>query len=174
MSKLKNITAIFTSSIMCLSSVFTSTVFANSIENSTELSDTDVIVASSLFLNSDNEDENILKSGSNYESIIPLYSLNNEVIAYYITFTTGAHAVVNNNLNNPTVIEFGDGVNEEIDKILSTNSETTIVYCSPFDVFEKNASNLKSNVMPLNQQYTYLDEINNDLVNQFETQKEYY
>lgn len=38
---------------------------------------------------------------------IPLYDLNDNIIAYYVTLTDGGYIVVNNNKDNPIVLEFG-------------------------------------------------------------------
>ncbi|MFV0504515.1 MAG: hypothetical protein ACK5LT_11230 [Lachnospirales bacterium] len=89
-------------------------------------------------------------------------------------FTSDAYAVVNNNVNNPMVIEFGKGVNEEIDTILDKNSDAIIVYCSPFEIFEKSYARSNTEVVPLLEQYSDLDNTNDELIDQFELQKNIY
>lgn len=49
-----------------------------------------------------------------------------------------AYAVVNNNIENPSVIEFGEGVNQLIDDILKVESNPHIIYNNPTEVYSAN------------------------------------
>jgi hypothetical protein len=105
---------------------------------STEMSTLDVLVAAALHMNSTTVEDSLLPPSSFLKEIVPLHDLAGEVIAYYITFTTYRYAVVNNNIDNPTLIEFGEGENPLVRKILDSSTDPFIVYNSPLDVFDKN------------------------------------
>lgn len=104
---------------------------------STNMDILDVLVASTVYLKSDINNEDLLPENSYCKEIIPLYNIHNEIVAYYITFTSSSYAVVNNNINNPIVIEFGEGDNHLISEIMNSNTNPHIIYNSPFDIYNK-------------------------------------
>ncbi len=90
-------------------------------------------------------------------------------IAYYITFLPEGYAVINNNINNPVAIEFGEGGNPIIEEILGSNSDAHIIYNNPGDIYESNMqrrSIQNSNKNSLFDYYPELAETDLELVNQ--------
>lgn len=68
-------------------------------------------------------------------NLLPLYNSEKKIIAYYITFSTNTYAVVFNNTDNPSVIEFGEGKNDIIEQNLKTNSSPILVYNNPVSIY---------------------------------------
>jgi hypothetical protein len=52
------------------------------------------------------------------KDLVPLYDIDDNIMAYYIAFENSGYAIINNNLNNPIPIEFGEGDNTSIRKII--------------------------------------------------------
>lgn len=69
-------------------------------------------------------------------NIVPLYNLSDEIVAYYVTYSSNEYAVVNNNTDNPTAIEFGGGTQQYIEEILSNYESPKIIYNNPISVYE--------------------------------------
>ena len=76
----------------------------------------DAAIAGYFFAGDINErEENVNASGYvGITNIVPLYDTENTVVAYYITYSTGVYAVINNNPENPEAIEFGAGTQHYI------------------------------------------------------------
>lgn len=55
------------------------------------------------------------------KGITNLYDLDDNVIAYYVTFEPTGYAIVNNNLDNSIAIEFGDGNSQVIEEVFKAN-----------------------------------------------------
>lgn len=151
---MKKLISLVMSLVMVLASSIT--VFANDLTSFVKenLTAADVIVSAAMHLNSSNNNEDILKRGSYLKNITPLYYNGDSVVAYYVTFNPTGYAVVNNNANNPAVIEFGDGVQEEIEKNISTQGK--IFYNNPVDVYSEGDISVKSMAYSL---YTYFPEL---------------
>lgn len=95
----------------------------------------EVLLVASAFLNASNMDEDILISDSTVDVMLPLYNLSGDVVAYYVTFSPNGYAVVNNNKNNPTTIEFGESRSPYIEDILLSDSEPHVIYNTPTEVY---------------------------------------
>ncbi len=131
----RKIMSLLLSMAMILSFVAPSYADSNS---DNKLDELDVMIISNYYLNANDmlsarENE---KLSLNVEKIVPLYDLDSNVIAYYISYKESYYAVVNNNIKNPTLIEFGEGNNKLIDDILNQNEKAKIVYNNPLDVIE--------------------------------------
>ncbi len=102
--------------------------------NECELTNEDVIISTYPYV------ENIsnVKTGENMvyvEKIMPLYDTTGKISAYYVCYSTGTYAVVNNDSNNPFVIEFGEGKQPDIEKCLDSDDESErVIYSNPFSV----------------------------------------
>lgn len=105
--------------------------YAAEVETMDEL---DVIIAASTFMNSNNE-TSLWTEATYVMNIIPLYDETSSIIAYYLQLSD-CYAVVNNNINNPTLIEFGKGSNPLIKDILTTNSAAHIIYNNPYNIYQ--------------------------------------
>ena len=92
----------------------------------------DIVVSAAIRLNSSNKNEDILKEGSVLKRIEPLYNQDN-IVAYYISFNPSGYAVVSSNPENPAVIEFGEGEQENIENLISSNDR--ISYNNPVDIY---------------------------------------
>ena len=97
----------------------------------------DAAIAGYFFAGDINErEENVNASGYvGITNIVPLYDTENTVVAYYITYSTGVYAVINNNPENPEAIEFGAGTQHYIEDALSKNANARLVYSNPVSVF---------------------------------------
>lgn len=100
------------------------------------------------------------------DSLNPLYNVENEQVAWYVKLSTGAYAVVNNDANNPAVIEFGDAPSEEIEAIYKNNENATVVYNEVYDAklvkdeaSIRKAKGLRQNFPELKSKDTYLKNI---------------
>ena len=137
-----------------------------------ELSYMDIAISAAIRLNSSNEDEDILKkNGSKIEKIASIYDSKNTRIAYYITFSPTGYAIVNNNPNNPELIEFGYGKNEDIEEVL--NNDSVAKYFNQNNNFEKNnylRIDIKSD--EIYDIYTDLKEDNQELLKEIRSVKE--
>ncbi len=100
------------------------------------LEEFDIAFAAAVKLNSDNQEDDILPNGSKVKNIIPLYDNNENLRAFYITFSPTGYAVVNNNKLNPSLIEYGRGDKKDIEKIVNSNQK--IIYNNPVDVYSNN------------------------------------
>jgi len=130
---------------------------------------TDVLISASLCLNSNDEESDFWPDGATVDSLKPLYNVDNEQVAWYVKLSTGAYAVVNNDVNNPAVIEFGDAPSDEIEAIYENNVNSTVVYNSPSEVYDaklvkdnvriRKAKGLRQNFPELKVKDTYLKKI---------------
>lgn len=100
------------------------------------LDTTDVILASHYFLASSQSDMNFWNNDLSDIEIVPLYNTEGSVSAYYVELTDDtAYAVINNNIENPTAIEFGQGCNPLIREILDNTDDPHIIYNNPLSVY---------------------------------------
>lgn len=111
-------------------------------------------------------------------NIVSLYDYSNELRAYYVTFSTGTYAVILNNTENPTAIEYGKGTNDIIEKqIVSIGKKERIVYNNPWNV-ETVGKNVKlqtsSDKEGIDYYYPDLREKNDALSKELEKTKAYY
>lgn len=134
--------------------------------NTNEMDEEDVLISASIFLNSKDKENDYWPDQFEVDTLEPLYNSSNEQVAWYLKLSTGAYAVVNNDINNPTVIEFGDEPSREIETIFEKNKMPHIIYNSPFEVYDtklkgmtenmKSSKDLRENFPELNSKNTYL------------------
>jgi hypothetical protein len=92
-------------------------------------------------------------------------------------FSPTGYAVVNNNIDNPIPIEFGEGRQELIEEILNDAEEVHIVYNNPFDVYNDTTDFVMSSAtqsQSVNDLYDYypdLQDVNIAAITQHNTQK---
>lgn len=139
----------------------------------------DAAIAGYFFAGDINErEENVNASGYvGITNIVPLYDTENTVVAYYITYSTGVYAVINNNPENPEAIEFGAGTQHYIEDALSKNANARLVYSNPVSVFTESEiaalpAETRAQFMNLSDCYTDLDERNDVLAAQVQDFKE--
>ena len=139
----------------------------------------DAAIAGYFFAGDINErEENVNASGYvGITNIVPLYDTENTVVAYYITYSTGVYAVINNNPENPEAIEFGAGTQHYIEDALSKNANARLVYSNPVSVFTESEiaalpAETRAQFMNLSDCYTDLDERNDVLAAQVQGFKE--
>lgn len=96
----------------------------------------DVLLASHFFLASQDVDNNFWTDDLSDVKIVPLYNVTGAITSYYVELTgcTG-YAVINNNIENPAAIEFGEGVQPLIREILDNVENPYIVYNSPTSLY---------------------------------------
>ena len=138
-----------------------------------EMDDLDVIIASHYFLKSKDE-ENFWTNSLENAEVVPLYDTKQNITSYYVEFDNGGYAVVNNNIENPTVIEFGDGNNPLIRNILNQNTYPHIIYNNPLSIYDGNSiATMKNeeNQMDIYKNYPDLLEPNMELANMLSEQK---
>lgn len=100
----------------------------------------DVLVSMHYFLSAPDNGTILWPKESVIAEIIPLYDEFGNIVAYYGKLENGGYAIVNNNIKNPTVIEFGEDDNPLIRKILNESPTTHIVYGGPFSVNDSDFS----------------------------------
>lgn len=159
--------------------VFTLCVPAFSMQSeSDEMDKLDIIISAFYYLNSEDSTSELISEKSKIDKIIPLFNVEGEVVANYITLMPKGYAVVNNNINNPTVIEFGDDRNSNIEEIILNSSNPHIIYNNPFDVYDLNSNSerkIKSNSAEndIFDYYPNLQQTNTELANQQNEYKQY-
>lgn len=161
MKKIKRIISALTALFIALT--LASPIFA--IDNDNGLDNTDLLIVAHNFMG---DDEGLWPTTLEDLEIVPLYDLNNNVVAQYLKFSNAGYAVINNNKNNPTAIEFGYEDNTLIRDILNNNSNPHIVYDSPVSVYELNENDAKAINEETNgyhENYADLTTRNNDLAN---------
>ena len=132
------------------------------IRQSNDLDALDVLVSAAICMNTTTD--NLWPNQTKIDDIVPLYSPSGDKVAWYLELTTGEYAVVHNDKGNPAVIEFGEGGNMYIDELLYNNSNSKIVYNSPWDIYMI-GSNMSSdfvNTQRSNDIYDYYPNLKND------------
>ncbi|MFI3214934.1 MAG: hypothetical protein R3Y24_16620 [Eubacteriales bacterium] len=112
--------------------------FANT-PMTTEMDTLDSLVAAGSVLNSNKSEDAMVDGNTVFDDIIPLYDTNDNVVAHYVKLAPSGYAVVNNNKDNPAVIEFGETSNELIEEILISSITPKIIYNNPLDVYDANS-----------------------------------
>lgn len=122
----------------------------------------DVLLVSHRYMAGTSDDVNMWNDKMPIRDNVPLYDLNDDIMAYYISFESGGYAIVNNNLENPIPIEFGEGDNGPIREILDNEAKTIsttttrICYICPnysFDKAQAVIANSEINREQLNKEY---------------------
>jgi len=112
--------------IACLSlpaSANTATIEQN-FENTIQFDELDLWLTVGIHILSENKNDNSPWDPSTYiVQYEPLYNLNKEIIAYYVTLSSGGYMVVNANKYNPIVLEFGYGKENAVTWLNSAVSE---------------------------------------------------
>lgn len=143
---------------------------------STEMDELDVLISASYFLKSSHSDENYWPDHISNPEIVPLYSSQKEIVAYYLKVPNGGYAVINNNKENPTVIEFGKDDNPLIRNILNKTDFPQIVYCNPESLYDASSQvlsdgNVEQNI-DLYEYYPDLRDPNSELAGFLAEQRE--
>lgn len=131
--------------ILCISLMSISAVTFAEEAKSKEMDTLDILIAASTYLNLEISTEECISEDTYLEKLVPLFNDIGEVVAYYATFSPTGYAVVNNNVKNPTVIEFGEGNNKTIEDILKEKSDYHIIYNNPIEIYEASRMNLSDN-----------------------------
>ncbi|MFU0827386.1 MAG: Peptidase-C39-2 domain-containing protein [Lachnoclostridium sp.] len=135
---IKKIIAIILSMVFLFGGL--NTLVSASVISTNDIDTIDMLIAAGTYLNSTTEP---CISGNTYlKQVVPLYNNESKIVAYYVSFTPTGYAVVNNNINNPTVIEFGKGTNETIEDILNNDSNPHIIYNNPVSIYNANNTSL--------------------------------
>ena len=101
------------------------------------LDDMDKLLIAQRFMTSSDENVDLWKGIESVKEVVDLYDVEDNVIAYYISFNPKGYVIVNNNLDNPIAIEFGDGDNQSIKKLLGNQKGEKICYAGPGESFIK-------------------------------------
>ncbi|MDU6266726.1 MAG: hypothetical protein E6600_19795 [Anaerocolumna aminovalerica] len=164
------------STIICITMLFSISTTAFATETVTNEMDTlDVLIAAGTYLNSESTTEACISENTYLNGIVPLFNSAGETVAYYVTFSPTGYAVVNNNIDNPTVIEFGEGNNQIIEEILNEVSSPYIIYNNPIDIYGGSSKSLlqqKPSSKDLFDYYPDLKENNSVLANQHDEYKQ--
>lgn len=123
--------------LMCMS--ITTSVSAASAPDVTDvgLDNIDAILASHYFLASSQDDMNFWSNDLSDVDIVPLYDTEGNISSYYVELSDNCgYAVINNNVENPTAIEFGKGCNPQIREILDNTEQPHIIYNNPMSLYD--------------------------------------
>ena len=158
--------------ILCAIFSFDVTSFASTTDP-TQMNELDILLTANSVLNTDTEDY-WSYSGKNCYDLVPLYNSNDDLVAYYIHLDNGGYAVINNNTENPAVIEFGVSDNPIIREILNANPVAHIIYNDPFSIYDanKNPFSINLNCKDIYENYPDLKSPNPTLSNLLKAQKE--
>lgn len=115
-------------------------------KQSHQMDSTDVIITGYSYVADCSSSAKTSNSQISVISLVPLYNLNNEIIAYYVTYSSNEYAVINNNIDNPTAIEFGKGTQQYIEEILSSYQKPKIIYNNPVSVYEESIAYALSSI----------------------------
>lgn len=143
---MKRLTAMMLALLMCASLMaLPSFAVSVSAENTdSEMDVLDVMISAYIYMESDDEDMDLWPDAAYVADLVPLYSADGEQVAWYLRLTSGEFAVVNNNKDNPALIEYGDTDNTFIREILNSNSNPHIVYNSPLEVYDASGATAAS------------------------------
>ena len=143
---------------------------------STDMDKLDVLISANYFLNSDNSDESYWPNTVLNPEIVPLYNLDKTIVAYYLKLQNGGYAVINNNRENPTMIEFGKDDNPLIRNILNSADSPQIIYNNPESLYDLKSQEISTQEMSqehdLYEYYPDLKENNAELAGLLSNQKE--
>jgi hypothetical protein len=117
--------------LLVLVLLFSMSSSAVAADEKTKMDDLDKVLIAQRFLSSNEEDTNMWKGVSSVKDIVELYDIDNNVIAYYVSFNPKGYAIVNNNLDNPIALEFGEGDSKPIRKLLDKDKGEKIYYAGP-------------------------------------------
>lgn len=168
MKKIKKLISVLTALFMALT--LATPILA--VDNDNGLDNTDLLIVAHNFMG---DDEGLWPTTLEDLEIVPLYDLNNNVVAQYLKFSNAGYAVINNNKNNPAAIEFGYDDNTLIRDILNNNSNPHIIYNSPVSVYELNENDTKTINEETNgyhEHYTDLTARNNNLATMLSESKQ--
>lgn len=178
MKKIKNIVAGGLASVLMCTSIAAdaSAASVSAVENvDLGLDRTDAILASHYFLASSQTNINFWSDDVSNADVVPLYDNEGEISSYYVELSDGCgYAVINNNIENPTAIEFGRGCNPQIREILDNNDEPHIIYNNPislYDVGEIVTMSDNTDTADIYDNYPDLLEPNPELANEIARQK---
>ncbi|WOO37424.1 hypothetical protein R2R35_02715 [Anaerocolumna sp. AGMB13020] len=129
------------------------------ISTASELDKLDIMISANSALRSPILEDSILDKSSSLKEIVALYNTQGDIVAFYTSFSPKGYSVINNNQDNPTAIEFGDGDNQFIREILNTSPTSRIIYNSPVDVYTTSAYRINS-VEDADDLYTNYPELN--------------
>lgn len=165
---MKRIFSIITSLIILLTIVTP----ISAVNNDNSLDNTDLLIVAHNFMGDDDE---LWPDSLEKLEIIPLYDLNNDIVAQYLKFSNAGYAVINNDKNNPTAIEFGYDDNILIREILNKSSQPHIIYNSPtslYDLYANNALVISNDSIGYYEQYNELTIRNDDLASMLSESKQ--
>lgn len=169
MKNIRKLISIFTALYIALT-LAASPIFA--VDNDTGLDNTDLLIVAHNFMGSDDE---LWPTDLEDLEIVPLYDLDNNVIAQYLKFSNAGYAVINNDKNNPAIIEFGYEDNTLIRDILNEHSNPHIIYNNPVSVYELSANDVRTinnEEMDYSELYAELNTRNHDLANMLSQSKQ--
>lgn|GEM_PF-1121436 len=118
----------------------------------------DLIIAAGSYLNSEIPEEQCIGKETFINNSTPLFSSSGKIVAYYVSFLPNGYAVINNNVENPTVIEFGVERNPIIEEILNQSNNPHIVYNNPVDIYDANLT-IESQIKPTDDIFTYYPDL---------------
>lgn len=72
---------------------------------SNEMDTLDLIIAAGSYLNSSTQGEKCIGTGTFINNSVPLFRSSGDIVAYYVTFSPSGYAVVNNNVDNPDLLQ---------------------------------------------------------------------
>lgn len=175
MKKFKNIMACCLASVLMCTSI-TATASATVTENEDlGLDRIDAILASHYFLASTQDEMNFWSDDLSDVDIVPLYDTEGEISSYYVELANDVgYAVINNNVENPTAIEFGAGNNPQIREILDSTDAPHIIYNSPVSLYnlsEIATLSLEDDMPDIYDNYPDLLEPNADLADTISQQR---
>ena len=140
----------------------TATTPINAISNNQQdsIDALDILIASYKVL--DSEDNSFWDKTTDIKDFSPLYDYNGEkIIAYYVGFEPSGYAIVNNNINNPVVLEFSPIQSVNIENLLESNKMIcytgTLEYSTISD--EKNFTTYNSDYKNYNVADTFYEKL---------------
>lgn len=146
----------FMLSLALMLSLATSAFAAENGITSNSMSELDAALIAGSILNSQDPANDMLTDNAAVDDILPLYNEAGTIVAYYVSFSPSGYAVVNNNCENPTVIEFGLEKNTLIEDAAHTSNR--IIYNNPTEIYPANqSSRSRSSQLDL---YDYFPELN--------------
>lgn len=155
---MKRLFAIILAIVLCIPVGVSATDYRKDYDN--EMDVTDIITSSYYYASSvmKNDKDDVVY----ISKIIPLYSVYEKIVAYYVTFSNDCYAVVHNSKNNPASIEFGEGKNNVVEGFIEENPNAKVVYNNPGSIYSLDYFNKLSNGKQLKQFYDYYPELLNE------------
>lgn len=136
---MKKIIALLLAFVLCVP--LSIPAMAASTEESKDMDTLDIVISAYTYAGGINSEKKGANEVIHITTIEPLYDLEDRITAYYVVFSSNCYAVVANNTDNPSAIEFGEGTSQIIEDLREKDTSSRLIYNNPMSVYSENDLN---------------------------------